>query len=126
MYIVYIYIYIYINNYSVLKPEELSLLFNLRLSKDGRDKHGVSTSGVTANVICFLTEGLFGTPVKGVFQQMPGHTGFSIRQKSLLLFAAAPLALTPSVRNQGSPDAGDHNNTYCYYYYYYFYYYYYY
>ena len=44
-------------------------------------------------VSCFLTEGLFGTPVKCVSPQIPGLTFFPVRQHSLLL--QRPISVDP-------------------------------
>ena len=62
--------------------------------------NGVSTNGVTANSV-FLDRGTFWVlPLTTlVFAKVPGRT-FSPNLSKLITFAAAPLVLTPFVRNQ--------------------------
>ena len=54
-------------------------------------------------IVCFLTDFL-GTPVNllVIFPKVPGRTFFHNLTK-LITFAAAPLVLTPFVRNQDAP-----------------------
>ena len=71
--------------------------------RDGHRKgaNGVSTDGVT--VICvFFDGGTFWLPMLTylVFPKVPGRTFFPNLSK-FITFAAAPLVLTPFVRNQG-------------------------
>ena len=59
---------------------------------------------------CFLTEGLFGYSRQPtfIFPKVPGHTFFPNLSK-ILTVAAAPLVLTPFVRNQAQPDPSQPN-----------------
>ena len=75
---------------------------------DRKGTNGVSTRGVTVNVIC-LTEGLFGHSRQPTFilPKVPGRTFFPNLSKCIT-FAAAPLVLTPFVRNQGEKTQSLH------------------
>ena len=61
--------------------------------------HGYSNNKLQLS--CFLREGPFGYPAEPtfIFPNVPGRT-FSPNLSKLLAFAAAPLVLTPFVRNQ--------------------------
>ena len=67
---------------------------------------GVGTNGVTANVIelyVLLQRYFLGTPINllFIFPEVPGRTFFPYLSK-FITFAAAPLVMTPFVRNQGA------------------------
>ena len=68
----------------------------------GKGQMGVSTKGVTA-LLCFSTKGPFGYSRQPtfIFPKVPGRTFFPNLPK-FVTFAAAPLVLTPFVRNQVS------------------------
>ena len=65
----------------------------------GKGQMGSALMG-SLQMLCFLTEGLLGTPSTFTFQEVPGRTFFPNLSK-FVTFAAAPLVLTPFVRNQG-------------------------
>ena len=124
MYIHIIYIYIYRERERERERERLSLAqgmhasiashsFGVRLLTrfvrplawtNRKGTKGVSTNGVTANFMFFSTEGLFGCPHEPtfIFPNVPRCTFFPKLSK-FSTFAAAPLALTPFVRNQTKP-----------------------
>ena len=66
-----------------------------------RGTNGVSTSGVTANLMLFDRGTFWGTPVSLLLspQKCQGVL-FSPNLSKIISFAAAPLVLTPFVRNQ--------------------------
>ena len=93
---IYIYIYIHIRPGAHPRVRQDPLPRGLHhgggeVLGDGADgarigADGVNTKGVTAQIFLFLTELLFGTPVKSIFPRMPGcFLLFPIRENSLLL-----------------------------------------
>ena len=68
----------------------------------GKGQMGSALMG-PLQISCFLTEGFLGTPVDRIifiFPKVPGRTFFP-NLSTFITSAAAPLVLTPFVRNQG-------------------------
>ena len=61
--------------------------------------NGVSTDGVAANCVLF-DRGTFGVLYLFIFPKVPGCTLFPQNVSKFITFVAAPLVLTPFVRNQ--------------------------
>ena len=80
----------------------IRLVLSLADEQDlGKGADGVGTHGVTANLM-LLDRGTFGGLPSTYFYitpRVPGRTSFPNLSKSIT-FAAAPLVLTPFVRNQ--------------------------
>ena len=121
---IYIYIYIYvllIYLFATQGPEDERSSAGRELSSERvlgalSDWQPVPVSGSrkgqmgsalmgSLQMLCFLTEGLFGYSRWSTFisPEVAGHTFFANLSK-FITFAAAPLVLTPCVRNQGSLD----------------------
>ena len=89
MYNIYIYIYIY-----------CSIVQYNTVVAHRKGTNGVSTNGVTANLM-FFDRDFSGTPVNLLLSsQKCQGVSFSPNLSTLITFAAAPLMLTPFVRNQ--------------------------
>ena len=67
---------------------------------------GVSTNGVTANRVCFLTEGVFGDQSVNICQHLSSLRTFFLNLSKTITFAGTRLVLTPFVRDQGASGAG--------------------
>ena len=110
--IYYILCYVMRSLSSALPPKGAVLLGRLAL-RQGREAHAVLGKGQMGSalmgslqILCFLTEGLFGCSRQPtfIFPKVPGRTFFHNLSKFITAktVAAAALVLTPFVRNQGA------------------------